>query len=163
MNTILCRLWCLWSMVVRGPKISPTHQCCEISRRPPTSAYASCGLAPCWATSSPRPRETPLSHAGWGTFCTTSQKGVMLAGSCFPFGQAKLTALHHLPSSFLSADTNTVPCSLLLTHSSLLRPNARYVCPVITVIPLTEIAKTGLDSSHRLQVQNIALLLKAGE
>lgn len=85
---VLSRSWCLWSTVGRGPKTSPTRRCCETSRRPPTSACASCAPAPCWATWSPRPRETPPSHAGWGTYCTTSHIGVMLAHSRSPFGKS---------------------------------------------------------------------------
>jgi len=61
----LSRLWCLSSTVARGPKTSPTRRCCRTSRRQPTSACASYAPAPCWATWSPRPRETPPSHAGW--------------------------------------------------------------------------------------------------
>lgn len=157
---MLFRLWCLWSTVVRAPETSPTHQSCEILQRPPTSAYASSAPTPYWGTSSPRHRETPLSHAGWGKYCKTSHKGVMLGVSCFPFGGSKFTVLHPLLSSFLFADTNTFTWSLLLAHSRL---TARSVCPVIVVIPLAEIVESGLDSSHRLQVQNMAPLLKAGE
>lgn len=73
------RLWCLWSTVGRDPETSPTHHCCVISQRRPTSVYTSSAPTLCWDTSSPRHRETLLSHAGWGTYCINSHKGVMLA------------------------------------------------------------------------------------
>lgn len=83
--------------------------------------------------------------------------------SCFPIWGIKIYCPRHLPSSFLFADTNTLTCSLLLTHSSSSRPSARSVCPLIVVIHLAELVEPGLDGSRRLQVQNMALLLKAGE
>ena len=121
---VLSRSWCLWSTVGRGPKTSPTRQCCETSQRPPTSACASSAPAPCWATWSPRPREIPQSHAGWGSYCTSSHKGVMLADACFPFGQATFTTLHHLASSFLFADTNLLPPA----HTFILVRASRQIC-----------------------------------
>lgn len=63
-NAVSSRPWCLWSMVGRGPRTSPTPQRCVTSPKQPTSALVSFVPAPCWAISSLRPRETPPSHAG---------------------------------------------------------------------------------------------------